>query len=295
MENIDLTQSLPAGVTSYLGAGGIIIISAIIILLFIFIKNYKGKIAPLLLGILSYVVFMIMGYNLIVTLCFMIPGFTASYEYNEILFTILFLVVFVLLMTVGRIVSIKIMQANYDQAGDMLNFGLGLGVCDAIICAFSTLTLMIYATGINNVGMEALFKDFTEAEIISSYNTISSLFTSPVYFWAILGLSAVIDLILNCGLAIIVFGAVTKKIPSWWYMASAGMNFAVILPFKLYDTSSSFGIIFPFAIKTILFMASILVIYKVDNKFLDGMIAFKSKKLYSTDKKMPKFGKLSNK
>lgn len=295
MENIDLTQKVPADAINYLGIGGMIIISALVVLIYIFLKRYRGRLVPLLAGLIGYIIFMGIGYNLAVTLLFTIPGMESSYEYNKAVITVIFMVIYVGLLTLGRIIFGKLLFTNYDQPGDVLNFGLGLGICDAVICAFSTLTLLIWASGINNTGMESLFKDFSEAEIISAYDTISSLFTSPGYFWVILGLSATIDIFVSCGMAILVYGVITKKLPVWWYAASAGMNLIIVLPFKLYDTSSALGILIPFGLKTIFFVGALFIIYKVDNEFIGGIIGFNAKNGFNVDKTMPKFGKLNRK
>ena len=295
MENIDLTQTVPTQTVTYLGAVGMLIISTIIILMFIFFKRYKARVMPLLLGILSYFLFGFIGYNLIIALMIKLPGFEVAYTNNKAVFTVIFLVIFVSLFTLARIISMKIMYPNYDRPGDVLIFGLGIGMCDALLYVWSSITLTVWAGAINSSGLTELFKDFSQEDMISNYNSFALLFTAPSILWILLCISSMIDVLLNCILAILIFGVVSKKIPTWWYAASAAINFLVILPFQLYEGSSSMGVIIPFVIKIVVFIVAVFVIYRVDTNDIGGIIRFTGKKEIKRSSGMPKFGKLSNK
>jgi len=295
MENIDMTQTVSGDTVTYLGAVGMLIITTIIILLFIFFRRYKARFVPLLMGILAYFLFAFVGYNIIVSLMYMIPGFEVAYNNNIGVFTGIFLVIFVAMFTVARIISMKIMYPNYDRPGDVLVLGLGIGMFEALIYVLSSIVFSVWASGINTSGMTELFKDFTQEEIISNYNSISLLFTAPSILWMLLCISAIMDVVLNCGLAILTFGVVSKKIPTWWYAGCAAINFFVILPFKLYDASSMMGVIIPFVIKTVLFIVAVYIFYRIDNTYIGGILHYSGKKNIKSSAGMPKFGKLSNK
>jgi len=294
MENIDMTQTVSSDTVGYLGVVGMIIISSIFILIFIMFKRYKARFIPFLVGILAYCLFVFMGYNMIASLIFKAPGFEAAYN-NSAVFNGINLLVFVAMFTVARIISMKMMYPKYDRPGDVLIFGLGISMCEALLFVFSSMILGTWATGINASGMTELFKDFTQEDVISYYNSISLLFTAPSILWILLCISSIMDIVLNCGLAVLTFGVVSKKIPVWWYSVCAAINFLVILPFKLYDTSSTMGVIIPFAIKTVLFIVAIYAIYRVDTNDIGGIIRFKGKSQTKISTGMPKFGKLSNK
>jgi len=295
MENIDMTQTVSADTVTYLGTVGMLIITSIIILLFIFFKRYKARFAPLLMGIVAYFLFAFVGYNIIVSLMFMIPGFEVAYNNNTVVFTVIFLAIIVALFTVARIICIHIMYPNYDRPGDVLIFGLGIGMCEALLYVLTSIVLGVWASGINSSGMTELFKNFTPEEVISNYNSFSLIFTAPSILWVLLCFSAIMDIVLNCGLAILTFGVVSKKIPKLWYLVCAAINFLVILPFKVYDDSSTMGVIIPFAIKIVVFIIAILVIYRTDKNYIGGIISFTGKKETNLSSKMPRLGKLSNK
>lgn len=294
MENIDLTQTVSGDTINYLGGVAVLIISAILVLMVIFFKRYKARFIPLVMGVFGYVLLAYFGYNIIITLIFAIPGAELAYTNNTTVFQIIFLVIFVAMFTAARIISMNIMSANYNRPGDVLIFGLGIGMCDALLYLLSSLTLVVMATGINNSGMTELFKDFTETDLINTYNSISLLFTAPSILWLLLAFSSIFDIFLNCGLAVLTFGVVSKKIPTWWYAVSAGINFIVVLPFKLYDASSEMGVILPFAIKTVFFVVALYGIYKIDTNEIGGIISYTGKNdNFNKTSSMPKFGKLS--
>lgn len=213
MADIDLTQTVSKDTVNYLGMCGVLILSAIFILMFIFFKRYKARFIPLLMGILGYVIFPFFAYNIISSIFISIPGVEEGFSYNVIMLKIIILIIFIAMFTVARIVIGKILFQNYDRPGDILNFGLGIGLCDAIMYAFSTLTLTVWSIGINSSGMAELFKDFSETEMISNYDSISIMFTAPSILWILLAVSAVMDIVLNCGLAVIIYGVISKKIP----------------------------------------------------------------------------------
>lgn len=296
MGNIDMTQTVSKDTINYLGVVGIIIISAIIILTIIFLKRHKARVIPLFVGILGYIVFILIGYNIIISLILTIPGVQSNYDNNPQIFTVIFLVVFVAIYMAARIIIGNALYNHYNQPGDVLMFGLGIGLCDALLYAFSSLTLIVWAIGINTSGMTELFKDFSEADMISTYNSISLLFTAPSILWVLLGISAVFDILLNCGLAVLTFGVVSKKIPTWWYLICAFINFIVLLPFKFYESTSITGVLIPFAIKTIFFLAAMYLIYKTDEKSIGGIIGYRTKN--DNNKKvfkLPRVGRFNNK
>ena len=68
METIDLTQTLPAGTSSMLSAGGILMLSAIIVLVVVIMKRWKARVMPGILGVIAYAVFVFIFANLATTM-----------------------------------------------------------------------------------------------------------------------------------------------------------------------------------------------------------------------------------
>lgn len=293
MENIDLTQTVAGSTVNMLSAGGIVIISCIFVLMFIFFKRYRAKPIPLLSGIIGYIVFCFMGYSLVSSFVYMIPGVSSLSTDNSQALTVLFLIISVLMFTIARVVLAKMVEGKYEGPGDVLILGLGLGLGDALMYAFSTLMLIVWCSGINSSGLEEVFRDFTETDAISTYNSISLLFTAPSILWILFAVSAVMDMVMNIGISMIIFGTNSGKLPSYWYAITAAMHFMIVLPFKFYSETSLNGILAPFAIKTLAFVAVMYIIYQINTKYLDSMLSYNGKN--TSHASMPKFGKLNQK
>lgn len=290
MGDIDLTKTVSSDVTLYLNTGAIILVITILALMVILFWRYKGKVIPLFLGILGYVTFIGVAYNMVAALIYAIPGVEDYYKDNRVPLTLVYVVVSVLLFTIGRILCTKIMYSRYNKPGDVLNLGFGLGLGDALSCVLSTVALAVWAAGINSVGLAELLKNLNEKDAVNTYHSVSTLFSTPSIFWLALCISTVLDIILSCALAILIYGVISKKLSAKWYAFSAGINFLVVLPFQLYDNSTTAGIMVPFCIKVILFVVAMVVIYRVDIDYVGDIIGYKVDKTASSTK-MPKFGR----
>ena len=282
IENIDMTRKVADSVVTYLGAGGILIVSAIFVLLFIFIKRYKSSIMPLFMGILAYVVFGFLGYTILTSAIVSIPGIRAVYENNATTVVIMFTIILVLLYTVARIITMHVLKDKLKTPGDVFTAGLGLGLCEAVLYGFTILALTTWCAGINSQGLQAIFEGFSQEQvseqyIIETYSQISGLFESPSELWLLLGISYVMDIIVNVGLMMIHNGVLSEKLPKMWYGIAIIMNFITVLPFKIYDGTSASNIWTMFGIKVIAVAACLYVVYMVDRNYLGSMLKYDAK------------------
>lgn len=294
MEGIDLTQQVPSQTESFLIAAGIIIISCIFVFGFIFIRRYKGKFLPILIGVLGYVSFIFIAYNLLSMIIYSVPGISSMADSNVITLNVTFTIILTAMFVLARYFLVKIMLTKYDGTGNILNIGLGLGLGEAIMYAFSTLTLTVWCTWISGDGLAAIFQEFSAEEAISTYNSISMLFDSPSIVWIVLSVSAVMDMLSCAVFTIITYGVIKGKLENWWIAVSAGLNFLLLLPFKIYDSTSMESISVMSIIKISVFVAVMFIVYKLNKGALDGMLSGSGQTVKKATN-MPKFGKLSNK
>lgn len=82
METIDLTQTLPAGTSSMLSAGGILMLSAIIVLVVVIMKRWKARVMPGILGVIAYAVFVFIFANLATSALALIPSIDNTFYNN---------------------------------------------------------------------------------------------------------------------------------------------------------------------------------------------------------------------
>lgn len=290
-----MTQTVASSVTGFLGAGGIIIVSVIFILAFIFIKRYKAKVIPLIMGILSYILFCFFGYAFVSTLIALIPGAIETFNNRPTIYIIVMLVVTVMMYSIARIVVSKLLYEKFDGVGDTLIAGLGIGLCEALLYGMTILTMITWSQAINSQGLETIFAGFDVAEVSTTYDSISDLLIAPGVMWLLLGISYAMNIIMNIGLFMIDTGVTKGKMPKWWYAVSITMNFAILLPFQLYNSSSLNSIIALFISKTCIFIFCMYIIYRINVRYLDGMLSYDGGNAGITRGSMPKFGKLSKK
>ena len=85
MENIDIDfgQTVSSGAVSMLVAGAILVLSVLIVAIIITAKRWKGRAIPLLLGLLSYVIFGFMFSQMFMSIIRLIPSVDMSFTYNS--------------------------------------------------------------------------------------------------------------------------------------------------------------------------------------------------------------------
>lgn len=293
---IDMTQTVPEGTISLINTGGMVILSVFIVLVFVFFIRYKSKIVPLILGILGYLIFIFMGSNLMIGLLPEFARVNGKVGGIEICITSMIMTLF---FTIARVCIANILNGRYDGPGDVLIAGLGLGIGDGAVYGITTLlTMSVLATSISQTGLEELLLNtgLSASEAVDLYiSTILPIINVPSAVWLLMGISLSMDMITNVGLMMINYGAVKGKLNSTWYWISAGINFAMFLPFTFNSAnySSVTEVVLLFGIKTIMFVAFILMIFRLDREKLGGMLG-KNLKGY-TYERMPRFGNLRKK
>ena len=83
MENIDFSQTVNQGTVSMMMAGVILVLSVLIVLIIITAKRWKGRVIPMLLGLLAYVVFGFMFSQMFMSVIRLIPSVDQAFTYNS--------------------------------------------------------------------------------------------------------------------------------------------------------------------------------------------------------------------
>ena len=104
MEGIDLLQTLPSGVEGMIMAGGILMLSFFIVMFIVVKKRWEGKVVPFFLGLLSYVIFVFVCVNLIMSAFALIPSVDMAFSYNQHAYTIVYCVVASVAFLAARVV-----------------------------------------------------------------------------------------------------------------------------------------------------------------------------------------------
>lgn len=264
MENIDLSQTVGTGISTMLTAGGILLLSAFIVMIVVIIKRWHGRFVPMLLGILTYAILVFIFTNLIMSALILIPTFDSAFTNNPTVYSIMYTLISAIGFTIARLVLANMMRERYERQGDVMLGGIGLGIGDALLFGSSIMMYVVYATAINGMGLEGVLAEMTAEEAPSIYQQyIEPLFSTPAPVWLIYGIGAVLDVVLCILIMMVVYGAVTGKIPGVWIFVSGIVQFVVAIPLQIADMSDLTNVLIMFLIKLVLFAAAAWYVNKV--------------------------------
>ena len=175
MEGIDLLQTLPSGVEGMIMAGGILMLSFFIVMFIVVKKRWEGKVVPFFLGLLSYVIFVFVCVNLIMSAFALIPSVDMAFSYNQHAYTIVYCVVASVAFLAARVVLGNMITQRYDTRGDVYMAGMGLGIGDGILYGVTAVSYYVWCIAIRNEGLEQAFQGLSNSDITSTYESVSTL------------------------------------------------------------------------------------------------------------------------
>ena len=267
MENIDIDfgQTVSSGAVSMLVVGAILVLSVLIVAIIITAKRWKGRVIPLLLGILSYVIFGFMFSQMFMSIIRLIPSVDMSFTYNSSSYIVVYNIVFAVGLAIARWFTVKLMADKYNRAGDVILAGTGIALGDTVMMyGLSVLSYYVYAQAISASGLQKVVEDMLSSglsaeEVMTEYTAnMAQLFNAPEPLWFIMGLATVLDIVLNIILCIVVYGSVKKQINYMLPYYAIIIQFVSNILFQVYNTYSLSNIIILFTIKLVVVIGIIL-------------------------------------
>ncbi|MBQ4282417.1 MAG: hypothetical protein IJB96_00630 [Lachnospira sp.] len=253
----DITGKLPAELELMVGAGGMLMLTAVLIMIILFKKRWHGRIIPMLLGLAAYFVFVFTPTNLILSAFSLIPSVAEGFIYNPQAGTIVYCVLLAATGVVAKIVVNKMLSQRYEKQGDVYMAGLGIGLGDAILYGMTAISIYIWCIAINSDGIESVLaglEGMSEQELASTYESLNSMYVAPAILWLLYGVNAVIDIVTQFILTNITYGISKGYVPTMWYGISMAISFAVTITFLLFDEASLVSILIWFAVKLLIFV-----------------------------------------
>lgn len=266
MENIDFTQALPEGTSSMLSAGGIFMLSALIVLVVVIIKRWKARIMPGILGVIAYAVFVFIFANLATSALALLPGVDNVFYNNPATYNIVYAMFAAVGFTFARIICGYMLNERFERKGDVYLAGIGISAGDCLLYGMTAISYVTWCTAIQSGQAQDMLVQLASEEVATTYETVSMLFTAPVILWLLLGINCVLDMVLNIALMNVVFGAVKGDLSKWWYGISGAITFISMLSFQLYNHESIVSIALCFAVKLVIFAAAMYYTFKVEGK-----------------------------
>lgn len=261
MEDLDinLEQTVQSGTTAMIAAGGVLVLSALIVMIIIIAKRMRGRMLPLIIGLVNYSLFGFIFSNLVISLLTLLPGVEYAFEYNTNAYLIIYNLIVVVGFMLARTFTAKLIVSRYDRSGDVYLAGTGIALGESIVMyGLSAIYTYIYAAVIENSGLEVVITDMidnglTTDEIMTEYSTyISQLFDAPSFLWLMLGLSTILDIVLNVMLMVIVYGVHKKQVQDVWTYCAVLIQFVALMSFQIYNSSSVVSIIACFVVKLLI-------------------------------------------
>lgn len=267
MENIDIDfgQTVSSGAASMLVAGAILVLSVLIVAIIITAKRWKGRVIPLLLGLLSYVIFGFMFSQMFMSIIRLIPSVDMSFTYNSSSYIVVYNIVFAVGLAIARWFTVKLMADKYNRAGDVILAGTGIALGDTVMMyGLSVLSYYVYAQAISASGLQKVVEDMLSSglsaeEVMTEYTAnMAQLFNAPEPLWFIMGLATVLDIVLNIILCIVAYGSVKKQINYMLPYYAILIQFVSNILFQVYNPYSLANIIILFTIKLVVVIGTIL-------------------------------------
>lgn len=267
MENIDIDfgQTVSSGAVSMIVAGAILVLSVLIVTIIITAKRWKGRFIPLLLGVLSYVVFGFMFSQMFMSIIRLIPSVDMSFTYNSNSYIVVYNIVFAVGLAIARWFSVKLMTDKYNRTGDVILAGTGIALGDSVMMyGLSMLSYYVYAQAISASGLQKVVEDMLSSglsadEVMTEYTSnMAQLFNAPELLWLFMGLAAVLDIVLNIILCMVAYGAVKKQINYMYPYYAIIIQFVANILFQVYNAYSLVNIIILFTVKLVVVIGTIL-------------------------------------
>lgn len=271
MENIDINfdQTISASTVNMIAAGAILVLSVLIVLVIVTIKRWHGRFIPLMLGLLGYVVFGFMFSQMFMSIIRLVPNIDQTFTYNTTSYIVIYNIVLAAGFGIARWFATKLMIRRFDREGDVILAGTGLAVGDAVVMyGLSILSFYVYAQAISSRGLEQAIQDMLSSgisaeNIMTEYTSnISQLFSSPDVLWVLMGLSAVLDILLNVLLFMVVYGVMKKQVNYMYAYYAIIVQFVSNILFQLYNAFSLTSILTLFGIKFVVVICASLFIKK---------------------------------
>lgn len=211
-------------------------------------------------------IFVFVCVNLIMSAFALIPSVDMAFSYNQHAYTIVYCVVASVAFLAARVVLGNMITQRYDTRGDVYMAGMGLGIGDGILYGVTAVSYYVWCIAIRNEGLEQAFQGLSNSDITSTYESVSTLFNAPIALWLLMGLGCIMDMLIHFALTNATYGVITGSLPKYWYALSTGIYFVNAISFQLYDSSSMVSIAVSFAIKLIIFAASMYYTLSVAGK-----------------------------
>jgi uncharacterized membrane protein YhfC len=190
-------------------------------------KKYGLKIVPVMMGVASFVIAVLVLESSIHQLVFS----QFNLRENPLVYIIYGVLMAGVFEETARFVCFKILKKKYQGVKTGLAYGLGHGGIEAIIVGGLAMVNAVIFSVILNLGMAETITADLPGEVLAQVETqIEMLTTSPPYLFLLGGLERIFALGIQISLSIIVYYSVYGKKKWWLYPLAIGLHALIDIP-----------------------------------------------------------------
>ncbi|MDD6573386.1 MAG: hypothetical protein PUF12_13460 [Thermoflexaceae bacterium] len=292
---MDYNITFPQESLNLLNAGGIIMISAIIIIGFILLMRYSAKLMPGFMGMLAYLIVVVVGVELVTYILSVVPGLNMVLFSTSTGYCITRAVIFALLIHLTRWIAIRFSDRNGElELGDALMAGLGTAIGQAIISGMDLIYISTLGTTINSYGMEQLLDGMTAEEIAGMMESVEQTISVPPMFYLFKGLNCTIDVVFQTAACLLIYAILKKGLPAFWH----GILIVLTVILQVASLFGDYLVVENFMaltmVKFLVLVILIIAALRIDTEYLSNELK-SFDKLKTSSGKMPKFNNVKNK
>lgn len=283
--------SVPAQTISFLEANLMIVISVVFVLGFILIMRYSAKIVPALVGVLSYVVFGLLGTECVCMLAGSVQGIGRLIFSNVLGYCVFRAVILALMYHAARFLTVKIVLKENCTIGNTMAAGLGNAAGLAVVTGIEYMVSSALASTINELGIDAMLEGYDEQQTEMMIQSVTTLVTSQPVTYLLRGIATALDMAALVILCVFLYGILEKKLPPVYHWIIIGVNAAVILPTNLIEYyNPQQAVLFTIVKITIVVFMFWGMLY-VDSRYLGKAFAEVNANKYQTTGHLPRMKK----
>ncbi len=222
-----MVYEVPKIVTMNMGITAAVSILLPIVLLIVWMRKTKTKIAPFFVGAFTFILFALV----LESLChqfFLIKDsalsrYMNSHTWAYVLYAALAAGIF---EETGRLIAFKFFMGKTDKKEDAVTYGIGHGGIESILLVgFTMLSSIILVSALNSMGGIDNYVAMIPAESQDLVRTsLMTYYTTPPYMYLIGGIERVAAIIFHISLSVIMFLAVKRPGKLYLYPAAIALH-----------------------------------------------------------------------
>lgn len=222
-----MVYDVPKVVTMNMGITAAVSILLPIVLLIVWMRKKKTKIAPFFVGAFTFILFVLVlepiSHQFFLIKDSALSRYMNSHTWAYVLYAALAAGIF---EETGRLIAYKFFMGKSDKKEDAVTYGIGHGGIESILLVgFSMLTSIILVSSLKSIGGVDNYVAMVPAESQELVRaSLMSFYTTPPYVYLIGSLERIVTIIFHISLSVIMFIAVKRPRKLYFYPVAIALH-----------------------------------------------------------------------